>query len=1098
MFKLKWKLFSVLVTLFLCNSVYAQSVEIDLSVKNETLRQFIKQIETKTDYTFMLDQTVDQSQTITVNARKESLDAILKTAFAGKQIGYEIVGKQIILKLPTTNQSNQSQRITGTVTDVSGEPIIGVNIVQKGTSNGTITDINGSFSLTVPSNAVLQISFIGYLPQEISVNNTTNFAISLREDTQALDEVVVIGYGTKRKGDITNAVSIIDAENIGDIPGLDASRLIQGQAPGVVVKQATGAPGKEMEITIRGLGSLGADSKPLYVVDGFPIGTSTQQSLNPNDIESISILKDAASTSIYGARGANGVVLITTKGAKEGEIRLTATANLGIQNVPDNRRTKMMNGVEFAQFKKESFEDKIRYSENREPSIDEIPLEYRYPEQTKYSTDWFDEIMNNNAIIQNYNITLAEGMGQVKSVISLGYLNQEGALKNTDFERFNGRANVTGDINKYISVGWNLAASRSNERLISTEGRDQIVGLALMADPMEPVYKEDGSWNDYLGGHNGVWGYPNPVMVLDQTKNQQNVNRILSNGYVEISFLNDFKFKPSVNVSLLNLKRQDFRPSTLSETNAPAPRNAVMREWSREIVNYNADMILTYTKTIKDHSFDAMLGYTAQEETLKEMYGEGSKFPNDEIRIFQNAETFKLSSDEYSWSLLAYFARLNYSFRNRYLFSASFRREGSSRFGANSRWGNFPSVSAGWKLSEEKFMPKLSWLNSMKIRGSYGVTGNNNIGNYPSLSGLNSANYIIGGSLAPGVVLGSFANNQLGWERSNSLDMGLDMSMFDNKLIFTFEYYNKITDNMLLEKEIPSITGFSNTFTNVGKIQNRGVEMAVDYKTKVTPDLNLRGNFNISFNRNKVLEINGENDYMEDFRIYDYYYRSEVGRPIGLIYGYKCLGIFNTKEEIANSPKQDGAIPGVYKYLDASGDGEVTYDSQDMVEIGNPHPKFVWALTLAGDFKNFDFNVLFTGAQGYDVYRQIETTTGNMDGVFNVVAAAKDRWRSPQIPGRGIYPTTNSWKWEREVSSRYIYDASHAWLKSVSIGYTIPKTNSLLKGLRFYFNAENLFLITKFPGNNPDVNSNGGTKLGCDNEAYPVPRIFTIGTSITF
>lgn len=1007
---------------------------------------------------------------------------------------------------------NQStHKITGRVLDEKGEPVIGANVVEKGTTNGTITDVDGNFSLAVSSNAVLQVSFIGYLPQEIATGNKTTFSISLREDTQALEEVVVIGYGSKRKGDITNAVSIIDMDNIGDIPGLDATRLIQGQAPGVVVRQASGSPGKEMDITIRGLGSLGAESKPLYVVDGFPVGTSLDQSINPNDIESISILKDAASTSIYGARGANGVVLITTKGAKKDELRLTATANFGIQNVPTNRRTKMMNGVEFAQFKKESFEEKIRYYEKREPSIDEIPIDYRYPEQTKYSTDWFDEIINNNAIVQNYNITLAEGAGKVKSVLSLGYLRQEGSVIKTYFERFNARANITGEINKYISVGWNLAASRSNERLVESEGRDKIIGVSLMADPREPVYNEDGTWNDYLGGHDGIWGYPNPVMELHQMKNEQNINRILTNGYVELSFLNDFKFRPSINMSALNLRRQDFRPSTLAGVNAPPPRNAEMKEWEREIINYNADMLLTYAKVIKEHSFDVMLGYTAQEETYKQMYGQGNKFPNDDIHIFQNAETLKLESQEYSWSLLAYFARLNYSFKDRYLLSASIRREGSSRFGSDNRWGNFPSASLGWKLSEEEFMPKLSWLSTLKLRGSYGVTGNNNIGNYSSLSRLASHNYIIGGSFAPGAVLESFANNQLGWERSNSLDLGLDMSMFSNKLIFTFEYYNKTTDNMLLEKEIPFITGFEKTYTNVGKIRNRGVEMALDYKTRIAPDFNLRSNFNISFNRNKVLSIMGENEYIEDLNYYNYYYRSVVGRPIGMFYGFKCLGIFNTDEEIANSPKQEGAVPGVYKYWDANGDGEITYDTQDMIEIGNPHPEFVWALTLAGDYKNFDFNILFTGAQNYDLIRNIEGTIGNLDGVFNVAAAAKDRWKSAENPGKGKYPTAKTWKWEREISSRYIYDASHAWLKSISIGYTIPlKSKSILKGARFYVNAENLFLITKYPGSNPDINTTDRvdpatgnnrekvTHLGRDDEAYPVPRIFTIGTSITF
>lgn len=1010
----------------------------------------------------------------------------------GQRLNNNSVSSEFVL-------SAQDRKISGKVTDSHGEPIIGANIVEKGTTNGVITDVDGVFSLTVSKNALLTISYIGYVSVEISIKDQNAINVVLKEDMKTLDEVIVVGYGTQRKSDITSAVSVVDMDNIGDTPSVDPSRLIMGQAPGVVVKQTSGTPGKEMNITIRGTGSLGADSAPLYVVDGFPIGTSAQQSLNPNDIESISVLKDAASTSIYGARGSNGVVLITTKGAKKGELKLTASASLGIQCIPDNRKVKMMNGVEFAEFKRDSYVDKVRYFEKREPSIDEIPIDFRYPEQTKYSTDWYDEILNKSALIQNYNVTLSEGMGKVRSVVSLGYLKQDGAVIETDFERFSARANIVGEINDYLSMGWNISGSRTNERLIGTDGRDAIMGMALMADPREPIYNEDGTWNAYIGGHDGINGFPNPVMYLNEIENKQHINRVISNGYIEVTFLKDFKFKPSVNISLLNLKRRDFTPSTISGVNAPAPRNASMAEWNREVVNWNADLLLSYSKKIKDHSFDAMLGYTAQEENYDQLYGTGSKFPNNEIRIFQNAESISMQSEKYSWSLLAYFARLNYSFQDKYLLSASFRREGSSRFGVNNKWGNFPSVSAGWRISEEPFMPDLSWLSNLKLRASYGITGNNAIGNYPSLSGMNSANYILGGSYAPGVVIGSFANSQLGWEKSDALDVGLDLSLFNNQFVVTAEFYNKITNSMLLSKEIPIISGFSSTFTNVGKVRNRGLELAFDYKKSVTKDLNLRGNFNIAFNKNEVLEIRGENDYIENFNFYNIYNRTVVGKPIGMLYGYKCLGIFQSEEEIANSPKQEGAIPGVYKYWDANGDGEITYDRQDMVEIGNPHPKFIWALTVGGNYKNFDFNVLFTGAQNYDLMRNIETTTLNMDGVFNVLADAKNRWRSMENPGNGVIPTTNTWKWEREVSSRYVYDASHAWLKSLSIGYTLPKKSAMLPGARFYLNAENLFLITSYPGNNPDVNTdNSSVNIGRDDESYPVPRIFSIGTVITF
>lgn len=1098
--KLTFLLFLLCISSVWADKANSQTAKVNILAENMQMKDIISQIEKQTDYLFVYNyENVDLSRKISLNAPDISVAEVLKIIFRNSDVVYAVEGNNILLMKNSAEAQQQSgKRITGKVTDEKGEAIIGANVVEKGTTNGTITDVNGSYTLEVSPSAVIQVSYIGYISEEYPVLNKTSLNVVMKEDHQALDEVVVVGYGTKRKRDITSAISVVDMDNIGDSPIIDASRLLVGQAPGVVVKQTAGTPGQEMEITIRGLGSLGASSAPLYVIDGFPVGTSTQQSLNPNDIESISILKDAASTSIYGARGSNGVILITTKGAKEGELKLTASANLGIQSIPNNRRVKMMNGQEFAQFKNESFTDKIRYFEKREPSIEEIPIDYRYPEQTKYSTDWFDEIINDNALIQNYNITLSEGMGKVKSVLSLGYLKQDGALIKTNFERLSARANITGEVNKHITVGWNINGSRTNERLAGSDGRDGMVGKSLLADPREPVYNEDGTWNAYLGGHDGIMGYPNPVMELHQSKNVQHINRILSNGYIEVTFLNDFKFKPSVNVSLINLKRRDFRPSTLAAVDAPAPRNATMSEWNNETVNWSADFLLTYAKQIKDHSINLMAGYTAQEENWDQLRSEGTKFPNDEIQIFQNAETISMTSERYSWSLLAYFARADYNYKDKYLLSASIRREGSSRFGTNNRWGNFPSVSAGWRLSEESFMPQLSWLNNLKLRASYGVTGNNAIGNYSSLSGMNSANYILGGSYAPGVTIASFANTQLGWEKSRALDVGIDLSLFDNQLTFVAEYYNKITESMLMEKELPIISGFNSTFTNVGKVRNRGLEFAVDFKKSVNKDLTLRANLNVSMNRNKVLEIHGENSYIENFDFYGIVNRSEVGKPMGMIYGFKCLGIFQNEEEIANSPKQEGAIPGVYKYWDANGDNEISYDRQDMVEIGNPHPAFVWGLTLGGNYRNFDFNVLFTGAQNYDLVRNIEMSSMNMDGIFNVLASAKNRFRSPENPGDGIGPTSNTWKWEREISSRYVYDASHVWLKNISLGYTFPRKSSILPGCRFYVNAENLFLFTKYPGSNPDIQNDSNIKIGCDDEAYPVPRVFSIGTVITF
>tara|TARA_R110001592_G_scaffold9049_5_gene48659 strand:- start:142098 stop:145109 length:3012 start_codon:yes stop_codon:yes gene_type:complete len=996
--------------------------------------------------------------------------------------------------------ARQASQISGKVVSVEdNEPLPGVSILVKGTSRGTVTNMDGEFSVQASTGDILTVSFIGFTTQEVNVNGgQTNYEILLESSMGDLGEVVVVGYGSQRKADITSAVSVINMDNMGEIPTTNVSRLLQGQAAGVQVRQKSGRPGEEMEVTIRGIGSLGAGSQPLYVVDGFPIGTSLGQTLNPSDIESMTVLKDAASTAIYGARGSNGVILITTKSAKEGTVNLDFVVNQGIQNVPDGRRTKMMNGTEFAQFKNDSFVDRIRYYENREPAIEEIPLEFRYPEQNTISTDWFDEILNQNAQFQNYNVTLSSGKGGIRSLVSVGYVNEEGAVIETGFERFNVRANIGGKVNDFITMGWNIAASRSNEDYASTNGRSALIGKALWADPRYPVYNEDGSFNDYIGGTNGVFGTGNVVQELHEMERTLSENNVLTNGFLEFTFLKNFKFRTSVNATLANTEQKEFRPSTLAGTgfNQAPPREATLLQRRDETLNIAADQLLSYSKILGDHRVDALLGFSAQEETFKRLQGNGNEFPNDQVRYLSAAIRQTSTSEEADWSLMAYFARANYSFNDRYLFSASFRREGSSRFGANNKWGNFPAFSAGWRISEESFMPETRWITDMKLRASFGVTGNNAIGNYSSLSNMGISNYVLGNAIANGQILSNFANANLGWEQSQQTDIGLDWAMFDNRLVLTAEYYNRLTNNMLLSVEMPVISGFTQSLDNVGKVRNRGLELALDYRTKFN-QVNIRSNVNLTINRNEVLEIRGENDEIWAGGFYSTYSVSQVGRPLAMFHGFKMVGIFDTDAEIEAWPDQDGAVPGTYKYFDANGDGVISYDQQDMIEIGNPHPDLVLGYTLGGDFKNFDFNLMFTGAFNYDVFRQIEGSTMNMDGVFNILQSGVNRWRSPENPGDGRGATSNTWKWQRESNSRYVYDATHVWLRNITLGYTIPK-NPIVPNARVFFSAENPFLFTSYVGTNPDAKTRGGINIGVDDESYPMPRTFTLGATLRF
>jgi len=993
--------------------------------------------------------------------------------------------------------AQQKITVSGTVMSDSSLSLSNVSVKIKGEPGGVSSETNGAFTIKVNKGATLLFSMVGFEEKRIKIEkDDLAIIIRLSKTSSTLDSVVVIGYGSQKKKNITGAVSTIDVSKLKDLPVNNVSQLLDGQAAGVVAQQATGSPGREFNVTIRGTGSLGAGSSPLYVVDGFAVGTSIGQNINPADIKTITILKDAVSTAIYGARGSNGVILITTKSAKNGEVNLTASVNFGIQDIPESRKTKMMDGVGFAQFKKENFMDKIRYFDNREPTDAEVPLDYRFPEQTKHSTNWFNEILHKNAAFKDYNITLSSGKGAIKSLVSAGYLNQDGILLNTNYKLYSVRANIGGQLNSFINMGVNLNGSFSTQTQASTEGRGDVVGSTYLMDPRDPVYNADGSYNNYIGGHDGVFGFANPVQLLKEANTHYANTNVITNAFLEFSFLRYFKFKTAVNAGLYVGTSKQFVPSDISGQNAPAPRDAYENDNSSNTINLSADQLLTYSKELGKHHLDLLAGFTAQNETTKGLSGSGNQFP-DNLVPYLNAAVIKSSnSSEYGWSTEAFFGRANYSFKGKYLFSGTYRREGSSRFGAQNKWGNFPALSVGWRISDESFMPKTTWLNDLKLRGSWGITGNNNIGNYSSLSFLNSSNYVLGGNFVSGQVVSSFANTELGWEKSNQTDVGLDLTAFHNKFTFTAEYYNRITSNMLLSVQLPAISGFTSSLGNVGKVQNKGLEFSTSYKTKINA-VGLWTNFNISFNRNKILAIRGVNDEIWQGDLYSDYNVSKVGRPIGMIYGFKVLGIFQNQAEINKSPTQDGAIPGVYKYADEDGNGIISYDTKDMVEIGNPWPKGTWGFTLGADYKNFDISVLLTGAYGYDVVAQIEKSIENLDGVFNVSAASKYRWRSEQNPGAGRLTGTNTWKYQRESNSRYVYSGSHMWVKNVSLGYSIPKSATHFSAIRLFISAQNLFLITSYPGNNPNVNNLGGTRPGFDDASYPIARTFSIGANIS-
>jgi TonB-linked SusC/RagA family outer membrane protein len=1010
----------------------------------------------------------------------------------------------LLLYLPVSGQTSQS--VSGTLTDsVSAEPLIGVSVSLQGTTSGSQTDNKGRFTIKAKKGDILIFKYIGYNEKRVTVGDALAINIRMSALAQGLKEVVVLAYGSQRKADITAAVSQVDLSKSQGIPASNVGRLLQGQAPGVVAKQTTGQPGQELQVEIRGNSSLGANSDPLYVVDGFPVGTNVGNSLNSNDIESITILKDAASTSVYGSRGANGVVLITTKSGKKDGYKLSITTNNGFASVPNSRRVHMLNGQQFAQFQKDVFTDKIRYFDHREPAITEIPTDFRYPEQNKVSTDWYKEILHQNAPFSDYNVSLTNGSEKSSSYISMGYLKQDGSLINTGFNRVTARANLDGRPNKYINFGLHLSGAyswaKNSDAIVGGFGSN-IVDQALMMDPREPVYNADGTYNSYIGGHDNIFGFPNPVQRLNQELHQQYKSNVTANAYIDIKPFKDFNFRTNLNGMLDDMRNHDFTPSGVAGFNSAPPRLASGSENFYNYLNYGMDNLLTYSPRFKDHKLEVTVGHIFQKNTVNTGSATGTDYPDDLIEYVSAANQRDGRSGMEAFTIESFLSRVNYSYKDKYLFTAAFNREASSRFGINNRWGNFPSASIGWRVSQESFFPKLNWLDDLKLRASYGVTGNNNIGNYTSQAGINLSNYVLGGAVVPGATISSFPNINLGWEQSRQLDIGLDLTVLHGKINFTAEYYRKLTTNMLLSQEIPAVAGFGNIITNLGKLQNKGVELGINYRDRYG-DVSFNTGFNISFNRNKVLAIDGDRNSLLTGAFYDGYNISQVGQPIGMFYGFKVLGTYQNQAQIDASPHNPNNIPGTYQYFDGNGDGKISYDTQDMVIIGNPNPKFTWGWNWNIGYKRFDLSMLANGSYGGQIYRAVEMNLANIDGVFNVLSDVQNRWRSEQNPGAGKWPGSNTYYFTREASSKYVYSGTYMWIKNITLGYTIPKIKNLFDA-KIFISVDNAFLISKYPGNNPEVNAaraNNGNDVispGRDGEAYPVPRTISLGARINF
>ena len=998
--------------------------------------------------------------------------------------------------------------VSGTVIDENG-PVPGANVLIQGTNIGTQTDFDGNYTLqNVQENAILEFSYVGFQTLEVPVNGRQTINVTLALDQEALDEVVVVGYGSQLEREVTGSIQSISMEGLQDIPAGQVTEQLQGRLTGVQINQTTGRPGEGMSVRIRGQLSVSGGSDPLYVVDGFPI-SGDLSSMNPAEIDNITILKDAASTALYGSRAANGVVLVTTKQGVPGETRISLSSYYGMQKVPERLRIDMMNAVEFVQFKKEYYED----AGQPVPEIFQNPSEYE-----GQTNDWYGALLR-TAPIQSHNLTVSANKEDVTAALVAGVFDQKGVLLNTDYRRYSLRMNTDYEVSDAVRVGFNLAPSYIKDNIPQSDG-DRGVGLlfnALHTWPIMPIYDESGELtyaNSFPSSTGNIYTYPNWVRSAQQLVNETKEVNLLSNAYVEYKPIEDLVLRSTMNVEIFNTNFFFFNPSTATAgINVSIPTTAVTARDNRRTFSWLNENLATYSRSFNDHNFELLGGFTQQKFNMERSRIQGSTYADDRFPTIQGALQIDRGgtfSDVQEWSLISYLSRLSYNYRGRYMFTASVRSDGSSRFGSENQWGTFPSVSVGWLLSEEGFIQdNIPAISLAKVRASYGVTGNNNIGNYTQYALVNNTtNAAFGSSVFPGAAVTSLSNPNLGWETTSQFDAGIDVALFDNRLQFVYDYYTKTTTNLLYSVQLPQESGFTNFNDNIGEIDFWGHEFAVIGRP-VSGDLNWTVNANISFNRNKVVALAEGID-----RVYGTFHITQVGQPFGQFYGLIKEGFYDNEEELANSPVVPGrSTVGSIKFRDINGDGVITYggDNDDRTIMGNPFPDFTYGIVNNFQYKDFDLSIVGSGSQGNELLVRHLYSTANLDGVFNLVSGVTNRWRSEENPGAGMFGTTvgggNVTGIERDwMSSHFLQDASYFTIKNVTLGYTLGAINRLWESARIYASVQNAYVFTNYTGgSNPEVSGGqspgddgGNLSQGVDISNYPVPRTVTVGVNLNF
>lgn len=1108
---------------------------ISISAQNVQLKSVLNQIEKQAEVKFVYSTRVQINQKLSLNIQNSKLSTVLNEILNPNYISYEVIENRILLTKSTgeTNKVNappikeevnktiiDSKTIKGKVTDESGSPIPGVNILIKGTTRGIGSSSDGTYSISVPDeNATLVFSFVGYITQEIQVGNKSLINVTLVGESKSLNEVIVVGYGTTRAKDLTGAVATINQNTIKDLPVSTIDQKMIGQVAGMQIQQLSGQPGAGTSVRIRGSGSLGAGNEPLYVIDGMPYSAGLNQDLNPlllinpNDIESISVLKDASSTAIYGSRGANGVIMITTKKGQYGRLQINFSSMTGVQYVPQKGRPEMMNQREFADLQRNKIDIAVLRAENRKATTSDYPVEYQNLEQlTGKGTDWYDLLLQ-SAPIQEHNLSLQKGTQDSKINASFGYFKQDGALKFTGVERFTGKVGFESNLSKNVTMGGSILTSSINQNRTNTNSsREDVIGVALWANPIMKPYDASGQLIPYIRSpqskYHSAWSFANPLFVLQNTTQLQKQFQSLGTLFLEWSILPDLKFKTSLNTIYSSSKFNQFVPSTVGSSNTPpVPGTARSSNSRSENFNWLIENTLNYNKNIGLHRINAIVGYTTQKSSTSGISLNASPYSNDLIQTINASQAISSWGESAEdWSLISYLGRLNYSFDDKYLVTATFRTDGSSRFGNRNRYASFPSFGVAWRISEENFLKGNKVLTNLKWRASLGKSGNNNIGNYSSLAAINPGSYIFGSNQVAASFVG-ISNPFLTWEESNQFDTGLDIELFNNRISLILDYYNRESANMLLNDLIPAITGFNSQIVNKGTVRNRGFEISLGanpIQGKFNWDLNL----NVAINRNMVLSLNDNGDrILSGNNDNNPTHVTVVGKPIGQFFGFIQEGVYSAAD-IANPNiiKTAQVYEGNPKYKDINGDGVIS-DFLDYTIIGNPHPDFIFGFSNNFSYKNFSLGVILNGQYGGQVMNGLRQTTDNLQGFFNVSKVFVNRWRSAENPGDpmlyGVPKLTPSWG--HRVNSRWVEDATYLRISNISLGYTVPSSfvqkSKLFESCRIYLTCRNLAMFTNYSGANPEAQSrniDNTLSPGFDMSSYPLATTTSLGLNLSF